>query len=298
MKKFISSILTWLHSPTAAYLLVVLWLLVQAFLYQKYAVKLVPDSIRRYLPLSQAVAQGDFQVLDYNSRYLGYLLFLAAFIKFNLPHITIIICQTVVSGLAAVYLFKLALLLSGNKAAAFLATFLFITWPDIQYFNYFVLTESLFTSFIIFSYYAVLRAKVSFRSLLFTILILSFTSIVRPNGFLVLVGGLAYMVSLNWQYLKNHRVASALLFCLMVSGGYIFINNWLHKSYKILAVYQQGDIIYGSRAFARPSQQALDLPPPSLGSFSKIIYFIFNNPLLFLNLAGLKLLYFIVYIKP
>ncbi len=119
-----------LQTRAAVYFLVVRWLLVQGYLYHRYGVKLVSDSLRRYLPLTQMLLEGNFHLLNYNSRYLGYLGFLALFLKVGLPYIYIVLAQIIISGLAAIYLYKLSLLLSPNRVRAFLTTFLFIAWKD------------------------------------------------------------------------------------------------------------------------------------------------------------------------
>ncbi len=291
------SIYAFLQSRQALYLLAAIWVLVQAILYFHYGVKLVPDSLRRYIPFASAISFQNLFLDNYNSRYLGYILFLAFFIKLGLPWSWAVLTQIIISGLAAITLYRLALRISGSKPAGFIATFLFITWKDIQYFNCFILTESLFTSFLIFSFYAIIRVK-NLPTFLLAIATIIITCLIRPNGFVVVVGSLAFFLTYWWmQYRQSRIILLGLAVCCSVIG-LLILNTWLHHSFDLIGEYLKGEIVYGDPRIAISVPSDIWIPANDTPPLLKIWRFIYHNPGYFMQLAFTKVIYTLGYLKP
>lgn len=222
---------------------------------------------------------------------------MAIFIKFNLSLKLAVLIQIAISGIAALILYRIANQISGSKAAAFISTFLFITWKDSQYLNCFILTESFFTSFLIFSFYFVTKVK-SPLTLCVCIAVLLCTSILRPNGFVVLPAALIYFILANWPVIKPYRKGVLLLFVLLIPCSLFLLNRWLHPSYSIVEEYKRGEIIYGDAQFVLTPPPDLWMPNSDTFPLLKIALFIFHNPVFFFKIAVIKVIYFIGYIKP
>ncbi|MBC5994801.1 glycosyltransferase family 39 protein [Pontibacter cellulosilyticus] len=280
-------------------LLVVLWLLVQLRLYQQYSVKLVPDSTFRYIPYATEVAANGITAGAHDNRYLGYIFFLGFFLKTGLSLPAAILAQVAFSGFAAICLYKIAKALTHSSSiAAFAATLLFILWKDVQYLNYYILTESLFTSFILITLYFTIRAT-SFMSLLPALLAAGFTTVLRPNGFIVLVGVLLYFLYTQRDLLRKYKLTSAVALAGALLLAFLALDKYLLVTFKVVETYASGSVIYASNMFAlNPQEYQVTTPPVNQPPVLRITTFIGEHPMYFLKLLLLKLGLFVAYAKP
>ncbi|PIQ21989.1 MAG: hypothetical protein COW65_05785 [Cytophagales bacterium CG18_big_fil_WC_8_21_14_2_50_42_9] len=285
------------QSQRSWYLLLFCWLLFQVWLYNQYGVKLVNDSLQRYIPNAKNFTFTYPFVNKHELRYIGYIFFLYLFLKIGLSFKIIILVQTLLSGLAAIILYKITFSISKSKPAAFIGTLLFITWKDLQYLNYFILTESFFSSFLIFSFYALLKSKSKVPFLLAVSLLL-FTALIRPNGFVVIVGLIFYLLIHYGPFLNDHKKFIIKISLIIIPLSLYILNSWLLPGFLIVEEYQKGEIIYGDPNFALKPNQPLWMPTPDMPALSKIALFILHNPSFFFKLAFTKTLYFLGYIKP
>lgn len=279
----------------SGWVLTIIWLSVQAVLFMSYGVKVVPDSTYRYLPKAIEFANTGLLPWGHDNRYLLYILFLAFFLKFNLGLSAAIFAQVIISGVAAICLYKVSRQLTQNVIAAFACTLLFIVWKDVQYFNYYILTESIFTSFTLITFYLLLRAR---TSLLFGTLALSIAlmiSLLRPNGFIIL---LAVVASIFYQYKDRFSkpalsITMGMILLLLV----LVLDRYLLSTFTIVETYARGEVIYASDIFSVKTAEPLVLPEND-SPILRIVNFIRYNPLYFFKLLCLKLLVFISYVKP
>jgi hypothetical protein len=278
-------------------LLGLVWLGVQLYLCQQYGVKIVPDSRARFIPYASAIAEQGYFALGHDIRYVGYTLFLAVFLKWDLSFHYVVLAQVLLSGIAAVVFFRLTEKISRSTLCAFVATFLFVGWPDIQYWNFYLLTESLFTSLLLISFYLLLRAKKGkdYALLGMTVLL---TMLVRPNGFILLVAIAGYYSPYYWTWMKKANKLVLALLLLAFSGFCLLLLNQLVSSFYLVETYARGEIIYGSTEYALHPPADLSLPSQYNAPLVKLASFIWNHPLFFLQLSLLKGLFFIVYAKP
>lgn len=297
LNSIISYFLKFTQSPYAPYFLIICWIFIQSLLYNYYQVKLVNDSLNRYIPNAQQLTFKFPFVDPHELRYIAYISFLSIFLKLGLSFKAIVGIQTILSGFAAILLFKIIFTLSKNKFSAFIGTLLFITWKDLQYLNYFILTESFLASFLIFTFYSIIHTK-NRIGILFSICLLVFTSLIRPNGFIVLFGALIYLIIKYRELLIQHKKTISLILLVFILVSLIVLNSWLHKSFYIVEEYQKGEIIYGDPQFALKPPKQLWMPHPDTPALLKIGLFILHNPIFFFKLAFTKTLFFLGYIKP
>jgi hypothetical protein len=283
------------------WLLVLGWLILQLYLYRSFGVKTHDDSVR-YLEYGENIAKAGYFESGHNKRYLGYCLFVALVIWAGGSLKALIATQVLISGLAAVILYKTTWRLSGSIAAAVLATWLFILWPDVQYWNYNILTESLFTSFLIFSF-AVIVLSQRWWHWIIAVFILLFTALIRPNGFIMVIAAIVYGLAYFGQWLHKQnpkwvKVTFAALFALTLLVTYWLLDRYLLTTFGILGVYENGWVIFGWDGFTILPETPLYIPDVQLPPIKRMLMAIEKNLLYFLKIFLVKVGMYIGYIKP
>ncbi|OGX89103.1 hypothetical protein BEN47_08240 [Hymenobacter lapidarius] len=285
------------HHPA---LLAGLWVLVQlAFLGQFRGPHFVNDS-GHYLGYAANIAERGYFEPGHTLRYILYPLFQSFWLWLGLGWWGIVAGQMAVSALATRAIYRGTRRLAGGRCgAAALATFLFIAWPDIQRFNVFLLTESLFISLVALSFGAFTRVCQGQRkdwALLILVLIL--TALARPNGFMVaLAAGLAGLDALRRR--PNPRPwRLALLVLVLLSPLLWRLLNHQLATYYLMDTYQRGELIFQYQLWAVHQAQPLNMPPPGTGPVARVVYFALHNPLYLSRLMLGKLFVFISYLKP
>ncbi|QNF32009.1 hypothetical protein HUW51_04435 [Adhaeribacter swui] len=279
-------------------LLVIFFLLSQLFLFFKYQGVAFSGDSYGYLTYAKAITTGQFPDNHY-SRYMGYSLFLAVFLGLNISLKGVVLVQVLLSGLAAGALYKtIRVLAPARFYAAFLGTALFILWPGLLTWNFFILTDSLFTSFVIFSLYCVVHLR-NGKGHWQAIFVIIFTCIIRPNGFIVLTGYLCYLFS--YFFLLQNSAQQRLLYFLMGLGmvflGVVVINQFLLTHFDFIKTYQDGQVIFNSHYYQFKKTE-LNLPVAQLSPLHRVLVFVRDNPVYFLKMSVTRCLLFFLHIKP
>lgn len=287
----------WPHHPA---LLAGLWVLVQlAFLRQFRGPHFANDS-SRYLAYAANIAERGYFEPGHNLRYVLYPLFQSFWLRLGLGWWGIVAGQMATSAVATRAVYQgTRRLAGGRRAAAALATLLFIAWPDIQRFNVFLLTESLFISLVALSFGAFTRVRSGQRrdwAGLLVVLIL--TALARPNGFLVgLAAGLAGLDALRRSPDRRPWRGSLLLLVLLSPLLWRALNHQLATFY-LMDTYQRGELIFRYQLWAVHQAQPLNMPPPGTEPAARVLYFALHNPLYIIRLMTSKLFVFLSYLKP
>jgi len=298
--------------PRHCWLLLGLWLLVQtAFLlkfhgphyandsarYLGYATNLAQHGYYRLEPTEASLAD-DFQYV-HNQRYILYPWYQSVWLRLHAGWWGIVLGQIIISGLAAAALYGgVRRLAGGKRGAAALATGLFVVWPDVQQFNCYLLTESLFISLSVFSFWALVRVRGgSWRAWIMLAICLLLTALVRPNGFVVAAAaGVAGLPALH--------AARRRLFWLLIGAGVLaapLVVWWLNYqlvSFFIVETYVRGELMFATPVWAIHPSAPLLLPPAGIGQMSRVLYFAAHNPSFLARLMLGKLLVFFSSIKP
>ncbi|MBC3540780.1 hypothetical protein ACFSC6_21830 [Rufibacter sediminis] len=277
-------------------LLVLGWLLLQMMLYQHHGVRIVYDSHRFILFTSEILAD---QPVTYPQvwRYLGYPLLLFPFFKAGLALSYVVWAQMAVSGVAAIALYKAAKQITGKEGLALLTVSLFAFNPDLQAWNCYILTDSLFTSLLTITLSLALLPKTRLLWIGF-VLAISWTTLARPNGFIILLALTAYFVVLYKPFSKFNKWAIGLTTMLLLLGLYLALDKFMLKAFTLMIPYERGDLIYGYFEFVLTDFHQPQIPSSSLTPLGQVLWFIWVNPIYFLAMALLKGLFFLIHVKP
>ena len=298
--------------PRHRWLLLGLWLLVQAAFLLKFHGPHYANDSARYLGYATNLAQhgyyhlepGEGRLVDdfqyvHNQRYILYPWYQSVWLRLHAGWWGIVLGQIALSGLAAAALYAaVRRLAGGRRGAAALAAGLFIVWPDIQQFNCYLLTESLFISLSVLSFWALGRVRGGGWRAGATLLgLLALTALVRPNGFVVAAaGGVAGLAAL-------HGARRRLFWLLMGVGALaapllVWWLNYQLVSFFIVETYVRGELMFATPVWAIHPGAPLVLPPAGIGQMSRVLYFAAHNPGFLARLMLGKLLVFFSSIKP
>ena len=281
-------------------LLAGLWVLVQLVYLRKFHGPHFANDSGRYLAYAAGIAERFYFEPGHNLRYVLYPLFQSLWLRLGLGWGGIVAGQMAVSALATRAIYRgTRRLAGGRRGAAALATLLFIAWPDIQQFNVFLLTESLFISLVALSFGAFSRLRRPGRAdWAWLLLLLLLTALARPNGFMVtLAAALAGLDALRRR--PNPRVwRAALLGLLLLAPLWWTALNHQLATYYLMDTYQRGELIFRYQLWAVHQAEPLHMPPPGTGPAMRVLYFGVHNPLYLARLMLGKLFVFVSYLKP
>ncbi|GGK75023.1 hypothetical protein GCM10011405_23780 [Rufibacter glacialis] len=272
------------------------WLLMQVMLFQHHGARVVFDSHRFILFVQEILAD---QPVTYMQvwRYLGYPLFLLPFFKAGLALKYVVWAQMAFSGLAALTLYKATQHLTGHAWLAVGATALFVFNPDLQAWNCYILTDSLFTSLFTISLCLALLPKTRTLAIAFVLAVV-WTTLARPNGFVLLLTLGAYYITLYQPFARFNKWALGLAGLALAVGFYFALDRFLLKAFVLMIPYGRGDMIYGYTGFLLTDYHQPQLPPPTLTQLGQVLWFVWVNPLYFLVMALLKGFFFFIHAKP
>lgn len=182
-------------------LIVTAWVAVQLVLLMLFDVQPAADT-GRYLNGADALLVGSHLPGKAGS-YLGYVCFVAVFRLAGLGAQAIVVGQILLSAAAALCMYRLALTCWGERAG-WIAAGLYMLYPDVQMWNFYILTDSVFISLLVIGAYLVVRADSAGRWAL-ALLVVGALALVRPNG---VIAGAAMVLLLVWRMLRSGRTGT------------------------------------------------------------------------------------------
>ncbi|WP_201987053.1 glycosyltransferase family 39 protein [Hymenobacter rubidus] len=281
-------------------LLAGLWVLVQLLYLGKFHGPHFANDSARYLQYATNIAERGYFEPGHNLRYVLYPLFQSLWLRLGLGWWGIVMGQMTVSALATRAIYQgTQRLANGADGAAALATLAFIAWPDIQQFNVFLLTESLFISLVALSFEAFTRIRLGRpRDWAWLLLALALAALARPNGFMVaLAAGLAGFDALRRARDRRPWRTALLLLVLLSPLLWAGLNHQL-ATYYLMDTYQRGELIFRYQLWAVHQTAPLNMPPAGTGPVARVLYFGVHNPAYLGRLMLGKLFVFVSYLKP
>lgn len=283
-------------------LVAIFHLLVSGFLYWHFGVRIVNDS-RRYFEYADNLNSG-FYFDHHNFWYFGYVsfIFIAQLISDN-PEM-IVLFQYLLSFVAVIFLYKTCLILYDNKWTAVIAAMLYIFIIEILAWNSYILPEAIYASAIVFSFYLLVKPNKKIGQWILAIVVVMVTCLVKPTGITLFASILMVLLVKLTDNLKGR--SKYVLFFIAGVMVLIIINRMLH-TYIIIENYLTGEIVYAISTLPEHPYfnllsvevpQDIYVPDPGYQPLSRLILFIFFNPLFILKLSLAKTLLFLLHIRP
>jgi len=276
--------------------LAALWVTMQFWLFYTGGIRPAGDT-GRYLGAAEVLLSGHLPTSGKAMSYLAYDGIVAIIIGLGWGQAGVIFVQVLMSGIAAYTLYLLGKHLYDWRAG-FVAAFLYVGFPDLQKWNFYILTESLFIATLIFTSYVILACK-GWQRIIFGGLLVLLATFLRPNGFIVPLALILYVLVWLWQDGKRQLVGGILLIAVIVlSVASIWVGGMLSKEH-VLNHYIDGTVIWGhpESALTMPGQ-APDCSPAKGNALFEIACFVVAKPLYFIKLVGMKLFYFFLLARP
>jgi 4-amino-4-deoxy-L-arabinose transferase-like glycosyltransferase len=276
--------------------LVGLWATMQLLLFYTGGIRPAGDT-GRYLDAAEVILSGHLPTSGKAMSYLAYDGFVAIILGLGWGQAGVIFVQVLISGVATYTLYLLGKYLYDWRAG-FVAAFLYVGFFDLQKWNFYILTESLFISTIILSSYVILACR-GWQRILFGGLLVLLATLLRPNGFIVPLALSLYLLVCLWHADKRKLVAGILVLAVIVlSVASIWIGGMLSKE-QVLRHYIEGTVIWGhaESAISMPGQIP-DCTQAKGNVLFEIVCFVVQKPLYFLQLVSMKLFYFFLLARP
>ncbi|WP_299819763.1 hypothetical protein [uncultured Pontibacter sp.] len=220
------------------------FLLVQVLLHYKFGVKIMYDSTR-YIWFAKELEAGVWPG-GYVNWYAAYCVVIFLAHVSGTGYAAVVLLQVIVAFAALYCLFQAVFELSGSLARAFVIAFLFGTSYQVQLWNTYILTESLFISCILIFAYLLYKSNAKKLLLLAVLPLLVFTVLLRPNGFLLAGSLVLYFIVYAWH--TNKYVAKLLIGATGVAavGLLFFLNSNIAAFVEFFKLsYLNGEIICG-----------------------------------------------------
>lgn len=229
--------------------------------------------------------------------FLGYDLFVAFFLWSDLGEVGIILAQCLLSLAAAYCLYKIGTRICDEKTGL-VAALMYTAFPEIQYWNFYILSESLFVSMVIISLFFIVESK-GWRQILLACVVVGFTSIVRPNGFIIILSAGVYSGYVMFRRRRFYALAGVALAFVLLTPLAVEVLGGFWARYYPASHLARGAVV------ARLMETHLVVPGPPLSGLEEIqnpsyrtLYFVAHKPVFFLKLASRRLWYLFFAPRP
>ncbi len=130
----------------------------------------------------------DIELEGREKQFFGYILFLTFFKFFNIPLEYVVAFQILFALIASFVIYTLVFQATTSKFGALFSAALFLNNPFIVQWHQYILTESLYTSLVVFCFWGFFKLyeNFSFKNIAISLLIVLITLSVRPNGWILI----------------------------------------------------------------------------------------------------------------
>jgi hypothetical protein len=286
-------------------IIIILGLLINFFLYQKFGVQIVSDS-HRYIALPP-IPSMEFGI-DKNFWYVGYTFFVLAADSLLTSQLDVIIFQVIIYCISLIFIYFTSFKLFENTNTAFLTTLTYLAFLDITQWNFYILAESFYVSFVVIITYFILSFNRNVKSLFIIVPLILYCFFIKPTGFSILVAFATLVVSVFWEELTKKRLAFSIICLLIMTSGFFLLNKMLATFIESIIYndYQYGELIYGIHHYPDiPTynlliirEDDLTFPSAEAAPLFRIAEFAIRNPFYFIKLFSAKAFYLLFQVRP
>lgn len=232
------------------------------------------------------------------NQYVGYLAVIALLKVVGADIVWVVIIQIIIALLAAVTLYFSALKFTKSRLAGLLASGLFLCNPFIVQWHQYVLTESLYTSFIILFLWSLIRLanKINIKNIFISVLLLIVTMSIRPNGWILLPVFIIFLIFVLNLKRKIKFFAAAGVFTLFIVS--ILSIGTMRNAVNITAPVknlQDGVTVWQHHELYLDMPQNPELYNDNISSGAK---YIFRHPFSVIKLGVVRAGYSLIHIRP
>ncbi len=280
----------------------VLFVVLNMIIFQKFGIKVVSDSYR-YLEWSEDPF-AELSPTSWKFYSLSYVGFLALIQSIGLGLGGVVLVQMMISGIACFCLYLLTLRISQSPLGAFLASFLYLSFGEIVQWNTYILTESLFTSGIIFLMFGLHSAE-NAKQWLLVLSLGVLVSLVRPMGITVFLSAIPFLF---FRFQIHQRLSWFWKFtgaALLIIIGCVMFYFLLEGNPSVNFYYSRGQIVWGTdtpdlrnNTWLIVGNESVVYPSKDLPAYRMFLTFVKDNFTFFSELFLKKATLFVVHVKP
>lgn len=276
--------------------LLLLWAIAQFIWYLKTGiVKSVDTSI--YISNGKLLSAGI--IPEGNDKfYLSYCAVIALLETLHLKAEWIILIQIISSSLALICLCKLTKMITKSNASVVISGLLYVFWFKFYQWNLILYTDSLFTSFVIISFYQLFQSKTNLSYILSALLII-FTTLIRPTGIGFILAVIIYLMNDSISIKNQNKWQVYSIISLALTASLLIVNQYLSGFIdSFISSYSKAEIIYPDITMGVKPNTQLIIPSKAQLPLLRFTLFIFNNTLYFLKISLIKGGLFLCHVKP
>ncbi len=230
--------------------------------------------------------------------YSSYMFLLAIIGLLNLGYEGIIYVHCLLAIIALYSSYKLAINLTDNKLTAIFAPLFYILWIKFQQWNLILYTDAIFSHMVIISIYALVKSR-SVKEIICVILLILFTSFLRPTGLGLLIATSLYFVHKWTRDKKNSIYPTRIALVLLAPFFALFLNAILNDFIdSFMESYKMAEIIYPKINIIVDEPSYLYIPDSNQQPLIRLFLFIITNPIYFIKMSAVKGLLFLGHVKP
>ena len=251
----------------------------------------------RYLYGAESILNS-IPIIGRANQYLGYLIFIALIKSIGFPLEFVLIFQLFFSIVAAFALFNLTKSITGKSISGYIAIALYLLNPFIVTWHTFILTESLYSSFVILSCWSIYKA-INIRSLNYFILcflIILSTIFIRPNGWIFIPICICLLIYCS-KFTISIKISIIIsVFFLFIIGAICIpsLNNAINVTTPV-DLMKKGEVIWGHPEFR------IEMPKEEIKNvenWSQGYKYILNHPFSTIKLAFYRIGTMFIQIRP
>ncbi len=251
----------------------------------------------RYIGGAEKIING--AAFEYReNQFIGYMSVIAVTKILNLPLGSVIIIQLITALLAALALFDSTKMLCGSKWAGIVAAALYLSNPFIVQWHQYILTESLYSSFVIFSFWSLARLVKNKKPLnyILSVLILICTIFLRPNGWILLpVFALFYFIISDLSRRIKFIMAAVAILVFLLGASSIRVFKSSIQITTPLENLQKGVTVWEHHELYLNMPQEPELKNDNLADGVK---YILRHPFASIKLGVVRAGYTLIHIRP
>lgn len=263
---------------------------------------MVTDS-ERYLLWSEE-SFSDLSPTNWKFYSLTYVCLLKVILATRASLFGVVIGQMILSGLACYCLYRLTTRISRSSFSGFIASFMYLAFGEIVQWNTYIMTESLFTSGIIFLMYALHYSRTLGQWALAFLLLIA-VSLIRPMGITVLLAALLFII-FRFELLKRFSLRFKVIGTgIVIVIGLVFLYYLLEGNPSVNFYYSRGQIVWGTdteelrkNSWLIVNNENVHYPSSDLPAYQMFLVFVRDNFIFFSELFIKKLTLFVTHVKP